>query len=219
MALRPPATLARTRVALHFPDEVTASEVRSLGGSRLVVGLDAGLEVHVVVVGEEGSALHAETEWDPAGTLLRPGAAVSVSWAELNDHASLGATLQVSGPGGLTIDCEWPPTRTQRRSFRRCLVELPVWIVRTDGSPSVVEATTRDISGSGMAVQAPRSDLEVGEGVVAMVRLPERDLVLPAAIHWSRSDNSILGLRFERITQSDQDHLAQFVLATEAVRR
>lgn len=218
MALRPPPVRARTDVALHFPDERSASEVRSLGGSRLAIRFDELLEVPAVVVGGDGDVLHAHAEWDLAAQPLPSGVPVEVCWAELNDLASVDATLSVGGPGELRVDCAWPPARVQRRSFRRCLVEVPVWIVRTGLQPSVVRATTKDLSGSGLAAHAPWTDLEVGEEVVVMLRLPDRELVLPATIHWSRNDNAVLGLRFEKITPSDQDHLVQLVIAAEAVR-
>lgn len=218
MALRPPPGHAPTRFLVRFPDEAAADEVRSRGGARLTLVLEDGTEVSAVVVGSSGATLRAEADRSLAGTPLRVGAEVTVSWAELDDLASVGGTLGSGGVDGLPVECSWPPSRVQRRSLRRCAVQLPAWIVRTGQVPEVLEVTTRDVSGGGMSLHGRGSDLSPGEHVVTMLRLPDRDLVLPAVVHWSRPDGSALGVRFERISQSDQDHLVQFVISTEAAR-
>src|SRR5690606_4006418 len=93
VALRPPPGHAPTRFLVRFPDEAAADEVRSRGGARLTLVLEDGTEVPAVVVGSSGATLRAEADRSLAGTPLRVGAEVTVSWAELDDLASVGGTL------------------------------------------------------------------------------------------------------------------------------
>lgn len=220
MALRQPsATLAGTRISLTLPDDAAADDLRSQGGSRIVVRLTDGTEVPARLTGGVGPMLHAEAEWDPSTPVPGAGQDLAVAWSEINDLATVGARVHRSGPTWMELSCDWPPTRVQRRAFRRCAIDLPVWIVRTTQvDTAIVEGRTHDISGSGLAVRAGWSDVQTGEPVVVMLRCPDRDLVLPAVVHWVRPHSSVFGLRFERITQSDQDHLVHLVLVTETVR-
>lgn len=218
-------------LAVWFPELGAAAEVRDLGGSR--VGLRVGDRIEVTAEIDEvrgnsavvrvRSDLHDElaslADAAHAAPADGPDRTVPtiVEWTELNDLASVDASIVRDGSGELVVECSWPPRRVQRRALRRLLVELPVWFVRT-GDGSVVQGVTHDVSGGGLSVRLPDSPLVARERVVTMLRADDRDLVIPSIVHWERPDQSALGVRFERISQPDQDHLVRLVSLGEAVR-
>src|SRR5690606_33031326 len=112
--------------------EGAAAEVRDLGGARVGLRLARGQVLSGPVVDGDGDTLIAEVRPDDdADHGLRPrvqvavGEAVVVCWTELNDLASVEAAVDGGGPDGVSVRCEWPPTRVQRRAFRRLVEEFP----------------------------------------------------------------------------------------------
>lgn len=227
-------------LALRFPEVGAAEEVRELSGSRVDLRAGDGIEVTALIDARSGDAAivrvptavrdqlsslvdgSAPDGSAPDGSAVdsaatEPAAPAVVSWTELNDFASVDASIARDGSGDLVVYCGWPPRRVQRRALRRLVVELPLWFVRTDDQ-AVLHGVTRDLSGGGLSAALPESPLEVGERVVCMLRTEGRDLVLPSIVHWDRPDQSVVAVRFEKISQPDQDHLVRVVSLGEAAR-
>jgi hypothetical protein len=92
-------------------------------------------------------------------------------------------------------------------------------LVRTVGDETrIVSARTHDLSGGGVSIDLPQTDLVSGERLVLMLRCEATDLVLPAAVHSVRPEQSVVGFRFTHISQSDQDLLVRVVTLAEAAR-
>lgn len=216
------------RLVLRFPSTRAAEDVRELGGSRVTLkfgdthGLGDAHELDATVLEVSDDTLlsaasirsaGANGAWPPAA-----GSPLAVCWTELNDLASVPATFVGHDRDGYVVDCAWPPSREQRRAFRRLVVELPLWVVRTSARGEVFDGVTRDVSGGGAAVRVPGIRPEAGDRVVTVLRCEDRDVVMASLVHWSRPDQSLIGLSFERISQSDQDHLVGMVSRAEAAR-
>lgn len=219
MALRlPTAHVTRTRVVLRFRDQPAAAEVGDLGGPRFVIEFEDGTSLVTTVEGSGGSTLLVEGVPEPGTHEPSPGDRVTVSWTELNDFAKVAGEVEEGSSTELAVRCSWPPVREQRRAFRRFPFELPVWVVRTSDGNAVVEGTTRDVSGGGIAVHLEPVPFAPGEQLVLMLRTDEVDLVLPATVHWIRSEQQVVGFSFRQISQRDQDHLVRMVSLAEAAR-
>lgn len=173
-------------------------------------------ELATEVTAAEGEVLVVEAPLDPGGITPVLDPEVVVTWSELNDVAEVDGRLAPGSSYEPVVECSWPPRRVQRRAFRRAQLQLPAWVVRATGE--VVRGRTRDLSGAGVALHARAVELEVEEEVVVMVRLEDRDLLIPSTVNWSSLEHAVHGIRFERITQPDQDHLVQLVNAWEASR-
>lgn len=225
MALQlPTRTVNGARLALRFPHAGAAAEVRDLGGSRLGIRLARGGSLSGSVVEVESETLIAEVRPDgdtelrvtPRVSVTR-GEALVVCWTELNDLASVDAVVEGAAPDGVSVRCEWPPERVQRRAFRRLVDEFPVWVVRP-GRSSAFEGVTRDISGGGVSARVIGIRPEPGDRLVLVLRCDDRDFVLPSIVQWYRRAQAVMGLRFEKISQRDQDHLVRYVTTVETSR-
>lgn len=219
MALRlPTARATRTRVVLRFRDQPAAAEVGELGGPRFVIEYEDGTSLVTSLEAAGGSTLVVEGVPEPGTHTPSAGDRVAVSWTELNDFAKVTGEVEDGSLAELAIRCSWPPARAQRRAFRRFPLELPVWIVRTAAGGAVLHATTRDVSGGGIAVHSEQLPFAPGERLVLMLRTEEDDLVLPATVHWIRHEQQVVGFSFRQISQRDQDHLVRMVSLAEAAR-
>ena len=219
MALRlPSAPATRTRVVLRFRDPAAGAEVAELGGPRFVLHHPDGTQLVGTVAATGGPTVVVEGHPDPGTHQPGPGDELTVSWTELNDHATVAATVDDIVHGEVIVRCAWPPTRQQRRAFRRYPFELPVWMVRTSGDAATVTGTTRDLSGGGLAVHVESCRFAEGEHLVVMLRTEDLDLVVPAVVHWRRAEQQVVGFSFRQISQRDQDHLVRMVSLAEAAR-
>lgn len=201
-----------------FPTELAAEDVRARGGSRVSIRDATGFEIAAEVTGADGESLVVEIPFGPDGSAPALDAEVVVAWSELNDLAEVDGRVVPGVSVDQVIECTWPPRRVQRRAFRRAQLQVPAWVVRNGATGEIVRGRTRDLSGAGLALQARGVELEVDEPVVVMMRLADRDLLLPSTVNWSSLEHAVHGIRFERITQPDQDHLVQLVNVWEASR-
>ena len=203
---------------LRFPDQPAAAEVGDLGGPRFVIEFEDGTSLATTIEASGGSTLLVGGTPDPGTHEPTPGDRVVVSWTELNDLAKVTGDVEEGSATELAIRCSWPPRREQRRAFRRFSFELPVWIVRTSDGESVLQGTTRDLSGGGLAVHCEQLPFGSGEQLVLMLRTEDVDLVLPATVHWIRAEQQLVAFSFRQISQRDQDHLVRMVSLAEAAR-
>lgn len=219
MALRlPTANATRTRVVLRFRDQPSAAEVGDLGGPRFVVEFEDGTALVTTLEAAGSSELLVEGVPEPGTHEPAPGDRVTVSWTELNDFARVTGEVEAGSGPEVAIRCAWPPVREQRRAFRRFPIELPVWMVRTSHGGTVLQGSTRDLSGGGIAVHCEQLEFTSGEHLVLMLRTEESDLVLPATVHWIRREQQVVAFSFRQISQRDQDHLVRMVSLAEAAR-
>ncbi len=216
MALCPPSAAARPqhRISIRLPSAAAAEEVQQRAGGLLRVGAgdrdDSSLVIGEVDGEEVRSGGHLRNL-----TWFRRGREVLVSWTELNDWATLPGRVEHFDIDQLSIACEWPPTREQRREFRRFALDLQVWISRGVHHPGLHQGRTRDVSGGGVAAIVPDHGCAEGERVLAVVRAGQRDVPAAAQVQWTRPSSGMIGLEFELISPSDQDHLVRLVARAE----
>lgn len=221
MSLRPPTGTQGPggRVELRFPDEPIARAVAAAAGSRLTIG-DGGADDLALVAGavDDRALICALVRSDDV-ELARFGAGeqLLVTWTETDDWLTARASVLRRDTRGLTIECRWPPSREQRRRFRRLAVDLPVWVARLGLPPDVRRGVTRDVSGGGLSAQVPGLEVCPGERVGVQLRCVDRDIVAPATVQWVR-DGAVIGFAFEATSVGDQDHLSALVAQGEARR-
>jgi PilZ domain len=220
MSLRPPeqgAGRPHHRIQLEMTSSAAAGELVACSGGLLRVG-DGDRDDTAVVVREVCE--HRVVASGPIADLrrFRPGRSLLVSWTELNDWGTLDGRVGEVTHDRLSIRCDWPPQREQRREFRRFAMDLPIWVCSGVLRPLVAEGRTRDLSGGGVAASVPSHACEPGDTVVAVIRSPERDVTAAATVQWVRSATALLGLEFEALAPSDQDHLVGLVSRAETRR-
>lgn len=220
MPLRPPS-LAEARphhcVSISLPTAAAASEVRERAGGLLRVG-DGGVGDTAVVVQEIVGTTVVASGPLPSQRHLPRGRTVIVSWTEVNDWATLTARVEAHGDDHLAVCGDWPPTRRQRREFRRFRLDLPLWLTTGVLAPTTIEGRTRDLSGGGVAATVPDHRCEEGDRVVAMLRCGRRDVLATGTVQWVRPSTDVLAMQFDLIAPADQDHLIGLVAQAEARR-
>jgi len=220
MPLRPPEpTTARPRhrVVLSMTSPASAHALVECSGGQFRIG-DGASDGAPVEVEEVTGELIVATGRTVDLRGLRPGHPVVVSWTEVNDWGTLDARVDDAGADRLSVRCEWPPRREQRREFRRFALELPMWICRGVDRPVVTEGRTRDLSGGGVAAAVPSHGCEPGDAVVAIIRSGDRDVAAAATVQWIRGSTDVLGLGFDALMPADQDHLVGLVSRAETRR-
>ncbi len=216
----PPSAAARTqqhRISIRLPSAAAAEEVKERAGGLLRVGAGDRDDSSLVIGDVEGEEVRSgghlrNPDW------FRRGRPVLVSWTELNDWATLPGRVEHQGLGRLAIECEWPPTRQQRREFRRFALDLQLWVSRGVHHPALHEGRTRDVSGGGVAAIVPDHGCSEGERVLTVVRAGTRDIAAAAQVQWTRPSSGMIGLEFDLISPSDQDHLVRLVGRAETRR-
>lgn len=220
MALRPPTSASarpHQRVTLALPSAAAAAEVGSRAGGLLRIG-DGGPGDATLVVHQVAGANVVASGPLPDPRYLRTGRSVVVSWTEVNDWASLAARVDEQRHDHVAVRGEWPPTRRQRREFRRFVMELPMWITTGVLRPVVMKGRTRDLSGGGVAAVVPDHRCAEGDRVMVVMRCGRRDVLAASSVQWVRPSAGLLALRFELIAPADQDHLIGLVAQGEARR-
>lgn len=217
MALAPPSVAAARphhRISIRLPTAAAASEVQQRAGGLLRLGAGDEGDASLVIGDVAGDAVLSGGHL-PDPRWFREGRQVIVSWTELNDWATLPGRVEFHRPHQLAVVCEWPPTREQRREFRRFALDLPIWLTRGVHHPALHEGRTRDVSGGGVAAIVSGHGCAEGERVLVVVRGDRRDVAAAATVQWTRAASGLIGLEFDLISQKDQDHLAGLVARAE----
>jgi hypothetical protein len=220
MALRPPTGASarpHQRVTIALPSAAAAAEVGDRAGGLVRLG-DGGVGDATLVVHQVAGATLVASGSLPDPRHLRTGRSVVVSWTEVNDWASLTARIDEQTHDHVSVRGEWPPTRRQRREFRRFVMELPLWVTTGVLRPVTLKGRTRDLSGGGLAAMVPDHRCVEGDRVVVVMRSGRRDVLAAATVQWVRPSSALLAVRFDLIAPADQDHLIGLVAQAEARR-
>jgi hypothetical protein len=156
--------------------------------------------------------------------VLRPGAAIELSWSV--DTALLTVDASVQGPpdgGVLEVGIAGEVRSVQRRDRvrARCVYPCELVLPEIDGTWTIVKSETVDLSATGIAVRRSQP-LEPDSRCGVVLYIPdEAPLLLAARVANSFADTGRMGLGFTSVLPGDADRISALIarlLTTRAAR-